>query len=51
MPFIKSSEFLYEIATGETEWGGRGEEGEGEREQQINGVREGALVRKGNGVC
>jgi hypothetical protein len=24
MPFIKSSEFLYESATGETEWGVRG---------------------------
>jgi hypothetical protein len=31
MPFIKSSEFLYEIATGETEWGGRGEGGRGRK--------------------
>jgi hypothetical protein len=31
------------------EWRVRGE-GEREREQQINGVREGALLRIGNGV-
>jgi hypothetical protein len=43
--FIKSSEYLCGVAQVNKWWGVRGER---EREQQINGVREGALVRNGN---
>ncbi len=48
--FIKLSQYLYEITTdGDrvgSEWRGR----EIERKQWINGVRDGALDRNGNGV-
>jgi hypothetical protein len=56
MPFIKSTECLYEIATGENRVGSKqrereGErEGEREREQKINGVRDRTLDGNGNGV-
>ncbi len=47
MLFIKSSEYIYgEIQQVKTYWGER----EREREQQINGVRDRALVRNGNGM-
>jgi hypothetical protein len=39
MPLIKSAEYLYEITTGETEWGVE-EERERERDQLINRERE-----------
>ncbi len=51
MPFIKWSEYLLENTTGKNMLGsGEEKEGEREREQWINRVREGALVRNGNGV-
>jgi len=48
IPSIKSSEYLCGMATGENRvWSKqRGRE----REQQINGVRDGVLDRNGNGV-
>ncbi len=52
MPSIKSSQHLCEITTGEIRVGSkrRGREREREKEQWINGVRDGALDRNGNGV-
>jgi hypothetical protein len=47
IPSQKISEYLCKITTGETEWG---VDGEREREEWINRVRDGALDRNGNGV-
>jgi hypothetical protein len=48
IPFIKLSEYLFEIPTNEesvgSQWRGR----EREREQWINGVRDGVLAGTGN---
>jgi hypothetical protein len=46
---MKLAEYLCKITRGETEWGVDGE-GEREREQQINGVRDRALDRNGSGM-
>jgi hypothetical protein len=43
-------EYLSELAQVKMEWGVRGEGWERERERQINGVRDGALVRNRNGA-
>jgi hypothetical protein len=50
IPPHKLAEFLYEITTGEAEWGVDRRGGEREREQQIKGVREGELDRDVIGV-
>jgi hypothetical protein len=49
-PPTKSSEYLYKMATGKTEWGNRQRGSKREREEQIKGVRDGALERFGNSV-
>jgi hypothetical protein len=50
IPSIKSAEYLCEITTGENRVGSKRRVREREREQQINGVRDGAFDRNGNGV-
>ncbi len=50
MPFIKVVAYLWGDTTGENVVGSERRKRAREREQQINGVREGALVRNGNGV-
>jgi hypothetical protein len=47
MPSLKSLEYLCEITTVENVVGRERERG---REEQISGVREGALLRNGNGM-
>ncbi len=50
IPLTKSLEYLYQILTGENRVGSKRREGEREREEQINGVRDGALEKFGNGM-
>ncbi len=47
---IESSEYLYKITTGENRVGSKRRWRERERELQINGVRDRALNRNGNGM-
>ena len=47
---IKSTEYLFEITTGENRVGSKNRGRGREREQQINRMRDGALDRNGNGV-
>jgi hypothetical protein len=47
---MQLADYLHEITTGENRVGSKCKEGERVREQRINGVRDGALVRNGNGV-
>jgi hypothetical protein len=52
IPPTKLSEFLYQMATGENGVGSKWRDrGEIEREQWINGVRDGALEGFRNGAC
>jgi hypothetical protein len=46
----KSLEYLYQILTGENRVGSKRREGEREREEQMNRVRDGALEKFGNGM-
>jgi hypothetical protein len=50
IPSHQTAEYLCEITTGETGWELRKKEQERERDQQINGERDGALNRNGNGM-
>jgi hypothetical protein len=50
IPSHKSLEYLCEITTGENRMRSEQRRREGEKEQWINRVREGALDRNGNGV-
>jgi hypothetical protein len=49
IPSIQSSYYLHEITIGENRVGSKCKEGERVREQWINGVRDGVLVRSGKG--
>jgi hypothetical protein len=50
IPSTKSSEYLYQMSTGENRVGSTSRGREIEGEQQINGVRDRTLGRIGNGV-